>query len=172
LPFVHWSSLIAVSLLLAGCSTQPWYPVPEQRASMGEAQLGTLGHFVYMSQADADAYIVSGTREKSEGPWRWTHDRPVLRFYLPEAERLKFRMDFTVPDATFHETGPVTLTVAVNGSVIDRIRCDKPGQRQYEHGVPAELVRANAENLVAITPDKTAGAERLGFVLTSAGFAE
>jgi len=138
--------------------------------------LGTLGHFVYMSQADADAYIVGGMREKSEGPWRWAHERPVLRFFLPEAGRLRFQMDFTLPDNTFHETGPITLTLALNGTAFDRVRCDKPGQQRYEHSVPPELVHANAVNQVALTPDKTAGrdltGERLGFVLTSAGFAE
>jgi len=143
---------------------------------MGEAELGTLGHFVYMSQADADAYIVGGMREKSEGPWRWAHDRPVLRFYLPEAGRLRFQMDLSLPENTFHETGPVTLTLALNGTVFDRVRYDKPGPQRYDHAAPAELLRANAVNLVAITPDKTAeraqGGERLGFVLTSAGFAE
>jgi len=143
---------------------------------MGEAELGTLGHFVYMSQADADAYIVGGMRERSEGPWRWTHDRPVLRFYLPEAGRLRFQMDLSLPENTFRETGPVTLTLALNGTVFDRVRYDKPGQQRYEHAAPAELLRSNAVNLVAITPDKTAGrvhgGERLGFVLTSAGFAE
>ena len=143
---------------------------------MGEAELGMLGHFVYMSQADADAYIVSGMRDKSEGPWRWTHERPVLRFYLPEVGRLHFRMDFTLPDGAFHQTGPVTLTLALNGAVFDRVRCDKAGRQRYEHGVPAELLRANAVNQVAIAPDRTAAGaapgERLGFILTSAGFAE
>ena len=143
---------------------------------MGEAELGTLGHVVNMSQADADAYIVGGMRDKSEGPWRWTHERPVLRFYLPEVGRLRFQMEFTLPETTFHQTGPVNLALALNGIVFDRIHSDKPGPQKYEHAVPAELVRANAINEVAITPDKTTGpaapGERLGFILTSAGFAE
>lgn len=129
-----------------------------------------------MSQPDADAYIVGGMREKSEGAWRWTHERPVLRFYLPNVGRLRFQMDFTLPENTFQETGPVTLTLALNGEVFDRLRCEKPGQQRYEHGVPPEMVRANAVNQLAITADKTAGraapGERLGFVLASAGFAE
>jgi len=143
---------------------------------MGEADLGTLGPFVYMSQPDASAYIVSGMRERSEGAWRWAHERPLLRFYLPEVGRVRFRMDFTLPDNTFQETGPVTLTLALNSQVFDSVRCDKPGQQRYDHSVPPELVHANALNQVAITPDKTAGrvspGERLGFVLASAGFAE
>jgi hypothetical protein len=175
--FVKWESLIAAALLLfASCASRPWYALPEQRASMGEAELGALGHFVYMSQADADAYIVGGMREKSEGPWRWAQERPVLRFYLPEVGRLRFEMDLSFPEHEFKQTGPVTLTLTLNGTVFDRVRYDKAGQERYSHAVPAELARANAINMVAITPDKTAGraegGERLGFVLTSAGFAE
>jgi hypothetical protein len=143
---------------------------------MGAGPPGTLSHFVYMNAADADAYIVQGMRPKSEGPWRWAHDHPVLRFYLPEVGRINFEMDFSFPENTFRQTGPVTMTFAINGQVFDRVRYDKPGQQQYSHAVPGGLVRANAVNLVAITPDRTArqpgGGEELGFVLTSAGFTE
>jgi hypothetical protein len=41
--------------------------------------------------------------------------------------------------------------------------------------VAEELLRRSAINIVAMTPDKTArrdGGEKLGFVLTRAGFAE
>jgi len=143
---------------------------------MGEAAPGTLSHFVYMSQPDADTYIVEGMRAKSEGPWRWAHDHPVLRFYLPEVGRVNFQMDFSFPDNTFQQTGPVIMTFSINGKLFDRVRYDKPGQQKYSHAVPADVLRPNAVNLVALTPDKTAGrpegGERLGFVLTSAGFAE
>lgn len=143
---------------------------------MGEAELGSLGHFVYMSQADANAYIVGGLRDHSEGPWRWAHDRPELRFYIPEAGRLRFQIDFSFPELGFQKTGPVTLTLALNGTVFDRVRYDSPGHQRYDRVVPAELLRSNAVNIVAITPDRTVerpeSGERLGFVLTSAGFAE
>jgi len=140
---------------------------------MGEALLGTLGNYVYMNQPEADTYIVGGMRAKSEGPWRWALDRPMLRFYVPEAARLKFQMDLTFPEKEFHETGPVTLTLALNGQVFDRVKVDKAGSERYSNSVPGELLRANAVNVVAITPDKIAGGdERLGFVMFSAGFAE
>jgi hypothetical protein len=129
-----------------------------------------------MSQPDSDSYVVSGMRAKSEGPWRWANSRPVLRFYVPEVGRVRFRMDCTFPEGIFAQTGPVTLTVTLNGQVFDRVRYDHPGPEEYSHTVPPELLHPNAVNLVAVTPDKTAGrpegGERLGFVLTSAGFVE
>ena len=168
--------MLAACLFTTGCGRQLWYAPPAQRPSLGEASLGSLSHFVFMSQPDADRYIVQGMRPKSEGPWRWAHDHPVLRFYVPEVGRVNFQMDFSLPESNFHQTGPVTMTLAINGRFFDRVRFDKPGQQQYTHSVPVELIHPNDVNLVAITPDKTSGppqsGERLGFVLTSAGFAE
>lgn len=176
LPQVIAQTVLLALLLAAGCGgAQPWYPVPAQRPPLGEGAPGSLGHFVYMSQPDADIYIVQGMRPQSEGPWRWTHDRPVLRFYLPEVGRIRFQMDFSFPEDRFRETGPVTVAFAANGRVFDRVRYDHPGAQHYDRPVPLDLLHQNAVNLVAVTPDRTAlrpGGERLGFVLTSAGFAE
>jgi hypothetical protein len=85
-------------------------------------------------------------------------------------------MDFTIPPQTFRDTGPVTLTLRVNGTVLDRYRCDGPGEQHYSHDVPHHLLHANAFNQVAIDPEpvwisKTDG-ERLGFILSRAGFTE
>jgi hypothetical protein len=125
-----------------------------------------------MSDPAADAFIVQGFRAKSEGVWRWALDHPVLRFMLPETGPLKFAMDFTLPEATFRETGPVTLAIWINGKALDRARYQKAGEYHYEHQVPEAWLRVNGENRVAIDPDKCATPERLGFVLTRAGFAE
>ena len=155
------------SLLWAGCHSLPvFFAPPAQKPSLASAA------FVMMSDPAADAFIVQGFRAHSESGWRWTHDHPVLRFTLPETGRLKFHMDFTLPEATFHETGPATLSIAINGRPLDRVRCDHAGDYQYEHEVPDDLLHKPGVNLVAIDPDKTATAEKLGFVLLRAGFVE
>jgi hypothetical protein len=125
-----------------------------------------------MSDAVADAYIVQGFRAHSEGSWRWAHDHPVLRFTLPDAGALNFTMDFTLPEATFHQTGPVTLAIAINGKPFDSVRCDHAGDYRFAQRVPEALLHKPGLNLVAIDPDKTATAEKLGFVLLRAGFVE
>jgi hypothetical protein len=160
--------ICALSILLwTGCNSLPVsFPPPAQRASLGS------GNFVMMSDPGADAFIVQGFRAKSEGGWRWAHDHPVLRFTLPDTGPLKFTMDFTLPEGTFRETGPVTLAIAINGRPFDRPRYDHPGDYQYTRAVPDELLHKNGANLVAIDPDKCATAEKLGFVLSRAGFAE
>jgi hypothetical protein len=134
-----------------------------------------LGAMVMMSDRRADAYIVGGFRPASEGPWRWANDRPVLRFYLPDSGPLQLVFDLTLPEPTFALTGPVSIAIAVNGREIDRIHCDRAGSYSYRHPVGDECLRRKAINMVALTPDKTAlrqGGEKLGFVLSRAGFAE
>ncbi len=125
-----------------------------------------------MADPATDSFIVQGFRAKSEGAWRWAHDHAVLRFLLPETGPLKFTMDFTLPEKTFRETGPVKLAVSINGHSLDAARYDHAGDYRYERAVPENWLRQNGENLVAIDPDKTTTAEKLGFVLTGAGFTE
>jgi hypothetical protein len=74
------------------------------------------------------------------------------------------------------ETGPVTLTITVNSQLLDRLRCEQPGEQHYAHDVPPGMLRANAINLVGIDPDPVwvskADGGRLGFILSRAGFTE
>jgi hypothetical protein len=149
------------------------FPPPAQRASLETS--GGLSHFVAMSDPDADAYIVQGFRQKSEGSWRWANQHPTLRFYLPQVTRARFNMAFALPEQTFRLTGPLTLTISLNGRVLDRARYDKPGEQQYTHEVPAEFLKPDGINIIAIEPDKLAApnpGEKLAFVLIRAGFTE
>jgi hypothetical protein len=83
-------------------------------------------------------------------------------------------MDFSIPERTFRDTGPVTLTLRINGALFDRHRVDSPGEHNYTKPVPASLVRVNQENQVAIDPDPVwvskADGGKLGFILSRAGF--
>jgi hypothetical protein len=146
-----------------------------QRPALTLPLAATFGQFVAMGDPGAYAYIVGGFRDKSEGPWRWTHDHPVLQFWLPPQARVRFTAEFSFPEQTFSQTGPVTLTFAINGKVFDRVRYAQPGTEKYNRPVPPDLLNPGV-NTVAIDPDKCAtrpeGGERLGFVLLSAGFAE
>jgi len=166
----------AMALTAAGCSRLPTvYPPPAQAAGLPDPSNQGLGPMVAMSDPQADEYIVEGFRPSSEGSWRWALDHPVLRFYLPDSGPLEFVMDLTLPEQTFAVTGPVTIRIAVNGRELDRMRCDRAGAYAYRHPVAEDLLRRNATNTVAVTPDKTApreGGEKLGFVLSRAGFAE
>jgi hypothetical protein len=163
--------------LCAGCARLPEsFPPPEQRAPLIVPPRGALGYFLSMDDPNADAYLVKDVADKGPGTWRWVYDHPVLRFLVPDVPRLKFAMDFSLPERTMRETGPVTLTFMVNGKLLDRLRCEQAGEQHYAHDVPAGILRANAINLVAIDPDPVwvskADGGRLGFILSRAGFTE
>ena len=129
-----------------------------------------------MRDPNSDAYVVSGIAERTEVPWRWTFEHPVLRFLVPETGRLRFTLDFSLPERTFRETGPVTLTFTINGRLFDRARFDTPGQLHYSHPVAPELLNLHGENRVAIDPNPVwvskADGGKLGFIISRVGFAE
>ena len=128
-----------------------------------------------MADPESDRYVVQGFAARSEAPWRWAYDHPVLRFQGPAMVRVRFFMDFAIPERTFRETGPVTLTLSLNGEVFDHLRCSQPGQQQYSHPAPGNL-RRNAMNFVSIDPDKVwvskEDGTKFGFILARAGFSE
>jgi hypothetical protein len=164
-------------LLCAGCSSPSGsFPPPPQRPSLEVPPGLPVGYFVYMEDPESDRYIVRGFASMSEGTWRWAYERPVLRFWGPDMPQVHFFMDFSIPERTFRETGPVTLTLSLNGEVFDRLRCAQPGQHHYSHEAPAGLLRRNALNLVSIDPDKfwvsKEDGAKYGFILTNAGFSE
>jgi hypothetical protein len=152
------------------------FPPPQQRAALFVPKAGALGPFLSMSDPNADAYLVKDVADRGPGTWRWVYDHPVLRFAVPDVTRVNFAMDFAIPERTFRETGPVTMTIRINRELLDRFVCRQPGEQHYAHPVPRELVRTNAINLVAIDPDPVwvskADGGRLGFILSRAGFTE
>jgi hypothetical protein len=85
-------------------------------------------------------------------------------------------MDFALPNPTFRVTGPVTLSIAVNGRAFDHPRFEHSGQQHYERDVPAGFLHFGAINLVSIDPDKIYTAPedgaKLGFPLSRLGFVE
>ncbi len=106
---------------------------------------------------------------------RWTRAHPCFSFELHGTGSLDFYMRFGVHDKTFARTGPVTLTIRVNGEVIDRPRFETPGVREYSHPVPERLLELRNPVEVAIDVDPVWVAEdreTLGIILFAIGFAE
>ncbi|HWR49546.1 MAG TPA: hypothetical protein VN428_00455 [Bryobacteraceae bacterium] len=165
----HRAFIAAAALaVLASCAREPErFPPPPQR-SLG------VGAFVEMKDPDAGEYIVSGTRDFSEGAgWRWTHQRPELRFKLRRTEGWRFSLDLGLPAPNMEQTGPVTITFFINGRRLDRVRYPKPGDFHFEKAVPPEWLKSGELNVFAayvepswVSPD----GEKLGFVLQRAGF--
>ncbi len=166
--------LAAITL---GCASAPdGYPPPIQRKPLPDQGFKPVPTIVSMDDPSAGAYIVSGVNRSVEATaWRWTGPRPEFRFQVSSAKNLRLVMDFTVAQATFEQTGPVTVSYFINGKLLGRQRCDKSGEYHYNAPVPAGLVQEGALNIVAAEVDKpyvsgTDGA-RLGLILTRVGLA-
>ena len=169
---------IPAALVLAGCVNIPdSYAPPIQRSPQYGPEGNPLGHFVSMAGPNPDDFIVRDILPGDQGSaWRWTAKRPELRFQLAFTEDLRFVMDFSVPAATFPQRGPVTISVFINGKLLDKVRCEKPGEMHFDKPVPAAWLRANAPTLVAMEIDKVwvapADGAQLGFILSRAGFVQ
>jgi len=169
--------LVPISLLLlfTGCSRTPdiYQPVIQRKPLTGPD--AHIGQFINMSDPSADAFIVRDISRTTEaGSWRWAYRHPQLRFYLRNVDRLHFVMDVGLAENTFHETGPVTLTVQINGHEFDKIVLDKPGDRNFDKIVPVALLQPHSENFVSFETDKQWVSKEdgavLSFVLRRAGF--
>jgi hypothetical protein len=174
--FVRFSLFpIALLLLAAGCSRTPdIYQPPIQRKPLTGPE-AHLGQIVSMSDPTVDAYIVRDISRTTEvGSWRWAYRHPQMRFYLRGADKLHFVLDARLAENTFKDTGPVTLSIQINGHELDKIVFDKPGDRHFDKLVPAEFLQPHSENFVSFETDKQWVSKEdgavLSFVLTRAGF--
>ena len=66
-----------------------------------------------MSDANAAQYLVKGVADGPAGAsWRWVYKRPEFRFLLADHRGIRFFMEFALPEQTFQQTGPVTLSIS------------------------------------------------------------
>ena len=170
--------ILVFALGLAGCVSIPdtYAPPMERRPVTGYAS-NSFGGVVSMSDPSAAAHIVKDISPTLEsGAWRWTLQRPELRFAVSRAKDVKLVMDFAVPKSTFDSTGPVTISFYVNDKLLDKVRYDEPGNKHYEKPVPPEWLATDKMNTLAAEIDKLyvspKDGMKLGFILSRAGFTE
>jgi len=134
-----------------------------------------VGSFVGMSDQDADAHILRDVSPVTEGSaWRWTFQRPELRFWVESTTRQKLAADFAIAVEAFKVTGPVMVSFYVNAKLLGKQACPQPGNYHFEKAVPAAWLRTDRITVVAAEVDKIwvspVDGARLGFVLTRIGF--
>lgn len=163
---------------LTGCGRPAEYYVPpEQRNPYELSRRTQLSHFIAMNAPDAPEHFVTDVLpELNDGTWRWVLKKPTFQLRPPANQGLKLRVDLTVPDITFAQTGPVRITVTLGSHLLDTIVFDKSEQRIWEKAVPSEWLRPGEPVLVALEIDKmwkaeADGVER-GFIITKIGFVQ
>ncbi len=173
---LYWGALVFLLLLsIAGCARDPAsYPPPPQSAPLPPLEAGALLGFIEMNAVDAPSYIVRDIAPAVEGAlWRWAWRRPAIRVSVPGGDGLRFVMNFAVPEALLSKTGPIVITFAVNGRILDKVRYATPGTKTFEKPVPSTLLRAGEIAILTAEPDKTLrygeGVD-LGFIMIGAGF--
>lgn len=129
-------------------------------------------HVVNFSQGDMTG--VAQDILPPAGGWSWSRKRPAIKVRLRGGLPVHYEMDFAVADATFKETGPVSVTFFVNDHALETVLYPRAGQQHFEKVVPAEWLKG--ENLVGAEVDKlwtspTDGA-RLGLILNRIGLIE
>lgn len=172
---------MALAASLCSCGRSPqWYAPPAQYAMPAgpEPQAEVADPFrpvLAMSDSDIDTHIVQDVSSAADGEeWRWTSEHPKFRLTLRQTEGLDFVMRFMLASQTLRDTGPVTITIRINGQVLDQQRFDKPGEREYLHPLPAGLLKAQEPVVIAldvqppwVSPDNPS---KLGILLYSIGF--
>jgi hypothetical protein len=128
-----------------------------------------------MGAPGARKLFVQDISDKLEGSWRWCQQKPTVKV-VASNQNLKYMIDFTLPDVTFKDTGPVTMTFSLNDHVVDRVRYTKAAQLHFEKAVPSNWVLVDKENLLAAEIDKMwvskQDGTRFGFVLTRIGLTQ
>jgi hypothetical protein len=164
--------LLAAALVLAGCARWPdSYPIPEQRKPILKRSVTMIA----MDDPDAEDYIVKDIAPASKGIyWRWSYDRPELVIQLKQTANLRAAIDFSIVAETLKTTGPVTVTLFVNGNAIVSKRYKVPADYHLEAPVAAGLAAAPGAARLAVEArpiwvSPTDG-QHLGIVLIRAGF--
>jgi hypothetical protein len=89
-----------------------------------------------MDNAFADDYIVRDISSE-RGLFRWAYHHPELRFRVPDNRTLKFAAEIGVPEVTFKDTGPVTVTFLIEGHPLATLRCPRAEKYRIEKPVPS-----------------------------------
>lgn len=160
---------------LGGCRNLPDYPVPEQSPSFENFKTHAV-RVVDMSQPGASSHTVRDILGESSAPWRWTLQRPAVKVKVGFSTELNYVIDFALPNATFKDTGPVTIAFTVNDHVLDRVHYSKPGMKHFEKSVPPEWIELHKDAIAGAEIDKVwiskEDGARLGFILYRIGLLE
>ncbi len=167
------ASLIVLALTLTGCASTPESNAPLVQKENGPAP--ATKQVIAMGDPNANAYFVKDiSGGKDTGGWRWTFDRPELRFLIRKTEGVHAVADFSIAGDTIKVTGPVTVSFFVNNTLIGKEKYTKPGDYHFDKPVPPGLLTVDKTATFAmesrpIFVSKGDG-QHLGLILVRAGF--
>jgi hypothetical protein len=126
-----------------------------------------------MDDALAGDYIVRDISAE-RGVFRWAFLHPELRFRVPDSRELKFAAEIAIPQATFKDTGPVTIRILIDGHPLATLRCPRAEKYRTEKPVPPDWVEPGKTVHVTFETEprwvSPLDGAQLSFLLYSAGF--
>jgi hypothetical protein len=163
-PWLFW---------LAGCSRNLDYPPPLQKTMPLGQDPPRVRPVLRMSEPDADAFIVQDVLGSAGGIFRWTAEHPRFKLWLEDASDREFVVRFALIASNFRETGPVTVSVTINGRELAAPAFAIPREYEYRHPVPKAFLAGPSPAIVGldISPVSVAKADgvKLGIYLESIG---
>lgn len=171
-------AVLLLPLLLAGCLKYPEpYRPPVQRKPLEINGDHALTHFFFMNAPDAEDHFLSGILpELHDGAWRWVMKKATFQFGLFTTNALRLKADLAVPDFILKQTGPVKISVSVEGHPLDTSEFSTAGSQVFEKPVPAEWLTTTRPVQVSLEADKLwtspADGSQRGFIVTSIGFVQ
>lgn len=168
--------LASAALGLGACQRSPdAYPLPGQEPQFVGFKPHTV-RVLNMADADAPAHFVRDIQPELHENWRWAMQRPAVRIKVHATGNLKYTIDFTLPQVTFQDTGPVTIAFSVNDRVLDRVRYEHAGSYHFEKELPEGWVTRDSDATVGAEIDKLWTSKldgaRFGFIITRMGLAQ
>jgi hypothetical protein len=130
-----------------------------------------LTDYANLAEPGAKAHVARGM---VDGADLWSFNRVVLFFRVEKRENVKFKLRFDVNPAVFSHTGPVTVSVSVNGRRLGQATYDSTGEHTFEQPVPVEWFGGESLAAVDVRTDKyylsPLDGAKLGLWLYEAGF--
>lgn len=169
--------IASLGVLASSCQNMPEpYAPPVQRQPFEDARPHRVSRIVDMSDSDSAAHFVKDILPGTPEPWRWVNQSPTVKVVLRTNQSLRYTTDFSLPEVTFKETGPVTMTFSVNDHVLDSIPYKAFGEYHYEKPVPPEWVEPMKDTVLSASTDKVwvspKDGAKLGFILTRIGLTQ
>ena len=102
--------------------------------------------------------------------------RPAVKLRIRSVANLKYTIDFTLPEVTFKDTGPLTIAFTVNDHILDRVRYTRAGPSTFRKAGSPRMARLDKNAIVGAEVDKIWVSKddgtQFGFILSRIGLTE
>jgi hypothetical protein len=168
--------VISVAAGLSACSSSvPAFAPPAQFVMPPGRDPQPEVRLLKMNGLDANFAVLEGVPGAGSGEeQKWTSDRARFQFRVASLDGDDLYLRFAVPEVTFRRTGPVRVSIDVNGRMFDSFVRTTPGQGEYRHPAEAIETRPFDPLILSIRIDPPYIAEednaKLGILLNEIGF--